>query len=595
MIDLAHNPSRPRGGIPRFLSLLLCIVFGCGAAVGWQSTGSLFWEFLILSLLSGAAVILRLGWAVPCTLLGFLVGLWLQDWEPRRRLGEPDEMIIRLLGGTFSGLLTGLFLELALRRIRPAADVNGGNPGHATRTAAVLSSRPLLVVGLLIWVSLAWTVWDRIALLQPYATVPIADGSRLRSFSRSGHVIVHAQRALGSKSFASYGPIALYSARDGSKLFETFSETDQIFSLEVSPDTVTVIRRGAETWLADLETGDILHRLPEDDTRPQFHYRRGDQSVVFMDDDGLRCYDVVAGGDVWRYATGRLKMIEAMTPTHVLLFEQSAATGKEQSVAIRLSDGELEDKIGPPGSYSIHEHSADGRFLVIRKPHKTAPAAEVVDFEVFDTVLQKLIPLMKSVPGSSAATLAFSPDSTEIRRLSFHAGRLQMQQMRLVDGGSLDGGPYLTPRGVTASGYTSVSHDHRWALHSRTVVENSTWRSIQQVCGSVWKFFGQKYTQLPPPVETSLHELPSGRCLGVIAREWPPTRRIGPASRGTHVTWLSPKSDCFVIQHAGENVAQLYSPQPSRSWHHLMAIAAGPPIALALLLWLSSKRRRTEL
>ncbi|MBN2475468.1 MAG: hypothetical protein JXB62_12730 [Pirellulales bacterium] len=95
------------------LQISLTLLTGLTAAASWSVGSGLEWKLLAaLFACSTVAIVFRLGWPVPCMILGILAGIAL---DPAIKGGTIDsqmwETVSCICVGAFIGLLIGVFLD----------------------------------------------------------------------------------------------------------------------------------------------------------------------------------------------------------------------------------------------------------------------------------------------------------------------------------------------------------------------------------------------------------------------------------------------------------------------------------------------------
>ena len=183
----------------------------------------------------------------------------------------------------------------------------GSNSLTAESTASIPASGPRRrrrlwpVVLLAAWMFLSWNWWRECVLLLPIARIPQAATSMFAQYAPTGEVLF--MSPIPSKDLSrppTYrGPVEFWSLQTGRKTGEKFTSDDFIECLANHPRLLTVIRRHDERWVADLASGQLLHRLPDAPAERRLCHAAGPGRVVYRVGKQLVCFDYLKQETVW--------------------------------------------------------------------------------------------------------------------------------------------------------------------------------------------------------------------------------------------------------------------------------------------------------
>lgn len=80
----------------------------------FYDTWIVWWLYASYAILASIAAIFRMGWFIPCTILGIMSGLFFRPEIEGTRISQNLDVVVFVLCGTILGVGTGLAIDLSL-------------------------------------------------------------------------------------------------------------------------------------------------------------------------------------------------------------------------------------------------------------------------------------------------------------------------------------------------------------------------------------------------------------------------------------------------------------------------------------------------
>ena len=388
-----------------------------------------------------------------------------------------------------------------------------------------------------------------------------------------------------------------WSISTSEKISDRFTSTDIIESLATEPYLLTVIRRDDQRWIADLETGTLLHRLPSGDKTQQRCFAAGPGRVVYAVNADLICFDYLKQETAWKlekFGTAWTWSERYAVVMHTTMGRVGRrASNTQKPFIIKLATGEPISGIERFHSCEFDRFSPDGRLAMLRDRKRV----RVLDIER-EFVVWQTDPKV----GEPPPNLTFSPDSQELLQHALSpSGRLQTGRIRIADGRILASLPHLvgslSNRGLPRVLFTS---DQRFAYAERRSAFEAQWRNLRNGVSNAAKWLGLTYAVPPITTETVLIDATAGETIGPFVK----------SQFGMNSPSFSPTGAGFVLVQTEAVKAvgssnktsfahrlkgwRLYHLPPTRNWPLLVAVSAFPwaVIGLTRLAWNRRSRKR---
>ena len=449
------------------------------------------------------------------------------------------------------------------------------------------------------WMFLSWNWWRECVLLLPIARIPQAATSMFAQYAPTGEVLF--MSPIPSKDLSrppTYrGPVEFWSLQTGRKTGEKFTSDDFIECLANHPRLLTVIRRHDERWVADLASGQLLHRLPDAPAERRLCHAAGPGRVVYRVGKQLVCFNYLKQETVW--TLDRLTVLRDVGDRYAVVM-RPLGNSSNSNIAdhafpfvVDLTNGQLVPGIERFHRCNFHELSPDGRLVMVSDRKRL----RVLDIER-NWVVWQTDPRVCPPP----LNMSFSEDSTELVQAGLNSrGQFQIGRVRIQDGRVL--APLPQPAGVTSqSDFPSVhfTNDRQYAFTDRRSRIEIYWYELRANAARLAKSIGWKYPLPPISTQKVLIDVKNGAIMGPVSNQATPYESAQP----------SPMSDAFLMRDYEPVIVKnakgtttltvkagdwrVYHLPPSRNWLLLAELWLAPIViwgAVRLIAGLWRRRR----